>query len=581
MVQINIGLGEMYLDLEEIRDILKSTQTILAGSSAVVAQYSKEIGLPEIVNKLVTWDRSRKGISPGTLIQALVINILGDRKALYRVSEFYRDKDLETIFDEDVTADALNDSALARALDKMHEAGCQKIFSEVALSAIAAHDVPIGPVHFDTTSMSVEGEYNGEEEDAISVTYGYSKDKRPDLKQIMFGVGSNHEGIPFFGQVLSGNQDDMTWNSQVVEKIDTIIPDEFISEVIYVSDCAMVTLDTLRKASSNDLKFISRMPARFKLAGELARASWVDEKPWTQMGKLSSGQKAASYETKSYFSEIDGMPHRFVVVHSSTLDGRKKKALGKMMEAERAKIEKEASLLRRRDFVCEPDARRALTRFMDKWQGGFHELSGHVTVGMEKEKREKRGRPRKDAPKPPVTVSFNADIKVAGVNEERLKKEQRIRSTFILITNLMDEEEYPDGAILTEYKAQPTVENLFRFIKSPYVLGPVFVKKPSRVEALGYVLLMALLIAMLLQRRVRENLAKEETPLQIPGKVKTFMPTVRMILDMLDTVKIQKLVIEGQTLRSWPEQDGLFDLSRLLRLAGVSKSAYTEPSWST
>jgi hypothetical protein len=35
-----------------------------------------------------------------------VVNILGDRKALYRVGEFYRDKDLETMFDEDVAADA-------------------------------------------------------------------------------------------------------------------------------------------------------------------------------------------------------------------------------------------------------------------------------------------------------------------------------------------------------------------------------------------------------------------------------------------------------------------------------------------
>ncbi|MFY9134348.1 MAG: hypothetical protein GX795_03840 [Firmicutes bacterium] len=58
-------------------------------------------------------------------------------------------------------------------------------------------------------------------------------------------------------------------------------------------------------------------------------------------------------------------------------------------------------------------------------------------------------------------------------------------------------------------------------------------------------------------------------------------PTVRMILDMLDTIKIQKLMIEGQTLRFWPERDGLYGLSRLLRLAGVSKTAYTEPGWST
>lgn len=66
------------------------------------------------MNRLVPWDRSRKGISPGALVQALVATILGDRKALYKVSEFHMDRDHETILCEDVTADALNDFALAR-----------------------------------------------------------------------------------------------------------------------------------------------------------------------------------------------------------------------------------------------------------------------------------------------------------------------------------------------------------------------------------------------------------------------------------------------------------------------------------
>jgi hypothetical protein len=61
----------------------------------------------------------------------LAINILGDRKALYRVSEFYRDKDLETIFDEDVTVDALNDSALAHALDGKKYKSLDKVMEGV------------------------------------------------------------------------------------------------------------------------------------------------------------------------------------------------------------------------------------------------------------------------------------------------------------------------------------------------------------------------------------------------------------------------------------------------------------------
>lgn len=69
----------------------------------------------------------------------------------------------------------------------MHEADCQKIFCEVSLSAI-----PIGTIHFDTTGMSVGREYSQGEKDAIDVTYGFSKSTRPDLWQIVFGIGSNH-----------------------------------------------------------------------------------------------------------------------------------------------------------------------------------------------------------------------------------------------------------------------------------------------------------------------------------------------------------------------------------------------------
>lgn len=82
MVLVNIGLAAMYLDLKQMQDVLKSTQTVLAGSSAVVAQYCREIKLPEILKRLALWDHSRKGVSAGTLIQALAANILEDRRAL-------------------------------------------------------------------------------------------------------------------------------------------------------------------------------------------------------------------------------------------------------------------------------------------------------------------------------------------------------------------------------------------------------------------------------------------------------------------------------------------------------------------
>lgn len=75
-----------------------------------------------------------------------------------------------------------------------------------------------------------------------------------------------------------------------------------------------------------------------------------------------------------------------------------------------------------------------------------------------------------------------------------------------MITNLMDADKYPANGILGEYKQQSRVEARFSFLKSPYLLGQVFLKKQSRIEALGYVLLMALFIATLLESCVESSL---------------------------------------------------------------------------
>lgn len=68
-------------------------------------------------------------------------------------------------------------------------------------------------------------------------------------------------------------------------------------------------------------------------------------------------------------------------------------------------------------------------------------------------------------------------------------------SSFVLITNIFDG--YDARSILREYKEQTVVENRFRFIENPLYVGPLFVKKNQRLEALSYVVLIALLIYMI------------------------------------------------------------------------------------
>jgi len=63
---------------------------------------------------------------------------------------------------------------------------------------------------------------------------------------------------------------------------------------------------------------------------------------------------------------------------------------------------------------------------------------------------------------------------------------------------------------LKEYKRQHTVENKFKFIKNPVLIGPIYLQKKERLEALTYVVIIALLIYSILERRVRQALKKED-----------------------------------------------------------------------
>ena len=69
----------------------------------------------------------------------------------------------------------------------------------------------------------------------------------------------------------------------------------------------------------------------------------------------------------------------------------------------------------------------------------------------------------------------------------------------------------PDKAphIVKEYKGQSSVETSFKILNNPMFVGPIYLKKSGRVEALAYVLLIALLIFGILERRVREAMKHE------------------------------------------------------------------------
>ena len=89
------------------------------------------------------------------------------------------------------------------------------------------------------------GEYQSEEGKigVIDVTFGYSKQKRFDKKQIKFSLGTT-KGVVIDGQVLSGNLDDKTFNVTNLDRAKEL-KDKFITEsddFFYIADSAVYVI---------------------------------------------------------------------------------------------------------------------------------------------------------------------------------------------------------------------------------------------------------------------------------------------------------------------------------------------------
>jgi transposase len=351
------------MEVNDVMNAIECMWSVNSGSTALIGAMCDQIGLVETINELLQWDPLRCKLSPGEHIKALIINIIDDRKALYAVDEYFAKKDVACLFGPGVEASDFNDDALSRALDKFHRGNPRIVFSQIAMNAFSLDKVQCEFTHFDTTSKSVYGAYEYEsDEHRIDIERGHSKDYRPDLKQICFGLFVNHEGIPRAGEIFSGNDDDKTINHTFITNIEKYLGEDTLSQIIYVSDSALVTTKNLKGLHSKGIKFISRVPGTFKIVEKLKAKAWR-LKTWTEIGQISSGKKAASYKVQTFYDELDGRKYRFIVVHSSTLDRRKEKKIYNLIDQDAKAIGKAAKELSSREFACETDAKRAIERF--------------------------------------------------------------------------------------------------------------------------------------------------------------------------------------------------------------------------
>ncbi len=390
------------------------------------------MGFVKIVDKALACDMR---VSPGKILIALVMNVLSGRSPLYRVEEFFRTRDVALLLGSDMTVKMLNDDAIGRVLDRIYEYGTWKIFSEVCVQAFRAFSVDASVVHHDTTSVSVWGEYAPAPHDPICITNGFSKDKRPDLKQFMLSLLLVEGNLPCHGGILDGNASDKKTNGKILHELPRIMARHGKKEFIYVADAALATKENL-SLMGDTIRFITRLPANFGVCGRLIGKA-VALSSWQEVGPLShrtvkGKEVCAGYRLQDLRVDLYGRTYRAIVVHSDVHDKRRQKRIHKAVEKDAREVSTRVNALSRKEFFCLPDAKAAAKALK---AGDLNEVS----CSFESRPVYNRGRPSKSGIRLVKDLRHRVVIEVRQ-NKEAIEKLQEEAGCFVLLANVPTEE---------------------------------------------------------------------------------------------------------------------------------------------
>lgn len=554
----------------------------------IAAECISRLGILRAVDEALPRD-GRNKVSDAECVALMIVNILSGRVGLYHMGPWLEATDSTVVIADGCEPGHFSDARLAGALDRIFDYGPDNLLTDVVLSYLLRDEAPDEySVHQDTTSLKLYGEYaNVFKQGAPVPRHGYSKDHRPDLKQLVYGMSLHGPtGMPLCVSILDGNTSDKEANQLHIDRLAGLLPPE--DEVTLVADGKLADKDTIGRVLDAAFHFVTLLPRSYKLRNQLAEqvAAMPGELPELAREKGRNANKPDHvYRGMSFqapFTVLDPetgeekqQPMRFLVVESPQLARKFEAGLERLLAKDRERIERVMKKLGGTDYACEEDAEKAFWTFTNEPK--LHRVavvcaSTEVTLP-----RKRRGRPKKGEAAPTKKV-WRLRIQSIEVDQEALEQTRVRARFFVLITDHLDTERWPDTRVLTEYRHQRMIEGHtgFRWLKRPNMVAPMMLNTPARIAALGMVFVLALLVRNYIQATIRANLADIEG-LTFPNMdyKPTKAPTTENVFWLFRNVG--SVVVSQAGIELERRVTGLDEHCRLaMRLLGVPERAFVE-----
>jgi len=267
----------------------------------------------------------------------------------------------------------------------------------------------------------------------VTITYGYSKDKRPDLKQFVLSTLCVDRAVPIWGRAEDGNASDKTVNNTLLSEIAQLMASHGVAPgaSIYIADAALVTEENL--TALGDTLFIRRLPATSNACGRLI-AEAVAQDAWAEIGLLAytkptQNRPGTSYKASEGEVTLYGTPYRAVVMHSNTQDKRRQKQRERAIQASSAALQAAVRPAAQQTYCCRADAEAAADK-VRALQTDYHGVE--VTV----EERPQYGRGRPSTRMPRTVKAMRYALRLALRERDALIARRRAEAgCFVLLTN--------------------------------------------------------------------------------------------------------------------------------------------------
>lgn len=421
-------------------------------------------------------------IDLGQILVILTLNRLLAPQPLYQLQRWLEQTVLPALLAVDPAQ--LYDMRLGRALDRLYP-HLGSIWAQVASQAIRHYNLDLTILHWDLTSLYFEGAYT----DSQLAAYGYSRDQRPDTKQITLEVDVTHEdAVPVLYAVLPGNTADVTRPRPHLAALLRFLTRPELADwqlrPILVSDCKMITPEAIVACHRAHLGYLGPLPAT-TASEALVRSVTSDE---------LAAHPLSYRPARLAVDDPDFVPYQGVWrTYSVSADGLEVTDRALMVWSagkQRLDVQKRTSYLKRLLNALDAIQHKLNTR---RYKQRSYVEGRLVSV--------RQGNPAADL----VDVQLDgSDGQLAlrfRINRQRLALAQTLDGRYALATNAAD---LDAEQTLRLFKGQDGVEKRFRTAKGPLRLHPLFVRRDARIEGLVLVSMLAVLVRALLERVARQ-----------------------------------------------------------------------------